>query len=366
MPRLMVTSRALLFSAVVWMSLVGAAPQPRAWQEIPGGPGTVCAHGGDYSFFVRQGDPKRLLVCFQGGGACWNYATCVKTPTYDAEVDSTDNPGRLGGIFDLENPENPFRGWTYVFIPYCTGDLHLGERDITFEPDSADAANGPTLIHYHGNPNAEAALAWAFHSVPHPAEIFVTGQSGGAIPSPYYAGVLSQHYPHARVAQAGDGAGAYRFQDLPRKLAMTGAVDRIRRDRGYGDLDSTTTTFDEIYIHASHSAGHVRFAQINSDSDSIQVRFLKLNGVKNPDLPALLHENLGEIRAHAPAFRTYTAPGAMHTFTTSKRFYATTVNGVRMRDWVAQLVAGKPVKDVGDDLLRSGEATPNTPKASNH
>ena len=179
---------ALFASGLISLAATGQPPAKAPWKEIPGGPGTTCAHGGDYSFFVREGDPKRLLVCFQGGGACWNYATCVANPTYDASVDSSDNPARLGGIFDFENPENPFRGWTCLFIPYCTGDLHLGDRDVTFDPDSANAAKGPALIHYQGNPNAEAALEWAFHSVPDPGTVFVTGQSGGAIPSPYYAG----------------------------------------------------------------------------------------------------------------------------------------------------------------------------------
>src|SRR5215831_12302172 len=91
-PRIMRQVRDLLGGlsalALALLTLVGANRPPAPWKEIPGGPGTTCAHGGDYSFFVREGDPKRLLVCFQGGGACWNYATCVKNPTYDAAVDS--------------------------------------------------------------------------------------------------------------------------------------------------------------------------------------------------------------------------------------------------------------------------------------
>jgi hypothetical protein len=33
--------------------------------------GPVCIAGTPYSVFTRQGDPKKLLIFLQGGGACW-------------------------------------------------------------------------------------------------------------------------------------------------------------------------------------------------------------------------------------------------------------------------------------------------------
>ena len=33
--------------------------------------GPVCIAGTDYSVFTRKGDPKKLLIFLQGGGACW-------------------------------------------------------------------------------------------------------------------------------------------------------------------------------------------------------------------------------------------------------------------------------------------------------
>ena len=33
--------------------------------------GPVCIAGTNYSVFTRQGDPKKLLIFLQGGGACW-------------------------------------------------------------------------------------------------------------------------------------------------------------------------------------------------------------------------------------------------------------------------------------------------------
>jgi hypothetical protein len=44
------------------------------WQEVAP-TGLVCSDGSPWKFFVSPGDTKRVVVDFQGGGACWNGAT---------------------------------------------------------------------------------------------------------------------------------------------------------------------------------------------------------------------------------------------------------------------------------------------------
>jgi hypothetical protein len=38
------------------------------WMKALAGVKTRCARGGPYAFWLRKGDPERLLVFFQGGG----------------------------------------------------------------------------------------------------------------------------------------------------------------------------------------------------------------------------------------------------------------------------------------------------------
>ena len=45
---------------------------------------------------------------------------------------------------------------------------------------------------------------------PNLRQFFVTGSSAGAIPSPFYASLIADHYTDATVTQLGDGAGGYR------------------------------------------------------------------------------------------------------------------------------------------------------------
>jgi hypothetical protein len=42
--------------------------------QVPGG---VCSDGSPYRFYVSPGDPKKVVLDFQGGGACWDAATCA-------------------------------------------------------------------------------------------------------------------------------------------------------------------------------------------------------------------------------------------------------------------------------------------------
>ena len=52
-----------------------------------------------------------------------------------------------------------------------------------------------------------------------------------------------------------------------------------------------------------------------------------------------------------PSFRSYTAPGRVHTILRSNALYTTTVDGVAFKDWLTALVNGEEVEDVGEKLL---------------
>jgi hypothetical protein len=65
----------------------------------------------------------------------------------------------------------------------------------------------------------------------------------------------------------------------------------------------------------------------------------------------LLARNYAEIKRGIPGFRSYTMPGVMHAIIARPEFYTTSVDGVRLRDWVVALINGTPVADVGTSLL---------------
>src|SRR5262249_23752223 len=42
----------------------------------------ICSGETPYYFFVKRGSLNKLLVYFQGGGACWNFLTCGLVGTF--------------------------------------------------------------------------------------------------------------------------------------------------------------------------------------------------------------------------------------------------------------------------------------------
>ncbi|HEY0159202.1 MAG TPA: pectin acetylesterase-family hydrolase [Thermoanaerobaculia bacterium] len=306
--------------------LAGCASTPPlrdGWNRIPGGEGTGCSEpGSEFAFFVKPGRADRLAIYFDGGGACWNDDTCVTKAAYDPGIDEADDPTGRRGLFDLSDARNPIRDYTIVSIPYCTADVFLGTKTVTY--------SGKTVRH-QGAANAMRALEWTFDTFRKPEVVFVFGTSAGAIPSPHYASLAARRYASARVVQLGEAAGAYRSPAIPPVLSNWGAAPR---------------SFERIYIDAKAAAPRVRFAQFNTAADRVQGTFLQWLGTPAESIPRSIRENMAEIRAADPQFRAYTAAGNEHLVLTRDSFYTTDVNGVTLAQWVADLLAGRDVEDV--------------------
>ena len=99
-------------------------PHPSSWRTISPGGQTLCSDGSDYRFFVRKGDPQKLMVYLQGGGACWMRQNCdpQMQPTYTINIPADFKPLALGA-FNTDHPDNPFADYSVVYAPYCSADL---------------------------------------------------------------------------------------------------------------------------------------------------------------------------------------------------------------------------------------------------
>lgn len=329
------------------------APLPRledlqeGWNELVPGGETSCVSDPDYRFFARPADPERLLVYFQGGGACWNGETCAQgEPIHKPDLRNDASPPAPTGILDLRDAENSFASHSIVFVSYCTGDVHLGNADTTYIVHEQGGGTRQLAIRHRGHVNAMAALSWVRANFTTPREIFVAGSSAGAVATPFYASVLANQYPGARVIALGDDAGTYG------RVAMD-AVDQgrwrfqdvVRQQSGWENFPGRFGV-EDLYVTAARSAPNLRLYQVDHAHDQAQRRYHELAGTANPDMLALLRETRSAISGQVPEFRAYTAGGTRHRILDSRTFYGYATNGHRLTEWVAALVNGDTVPTV--------------------
>ncbi len=331
------------------------------WNTITPGGETTCSDGSPFRFFVRPADPARLVFYLQGGGGCWDARTCDPQgqPTYTmtaieemrsaAGTDPEEDAAH--GIAAFNHPENPFADYSFVFVPYCTGDVHIGDRDAVYEAPATEGEPAREVtIRHRGYINGKAALDWTGEHFLEPETVFVAGSSAGSIPAPVYARHLADRYPAARVTAFGDGAGGYRSLNETRPHESWGTIEALAHFDNMADVGTEELTFETLWIKAAQAHPAVTFTRYDTAEDDVQIRFLQLGGVNVDDgLQPLLDANEADIDAALEGqdnYRSYIAPGELHTILLRPQFYTYESDGVKIRDWTAALAAGEPVADI--------------------
>ena len=319
------------------------AVAPATWQRVEPGGRTRCGRGGRFAFWARMGAPDRLLVFFEGGGGCWDYRTCAAgSRFFDGDVGADDDPSHGAGVLDLDDPRNPFRGWTVLFVPSCTGDVYAGDAVRTYR-----AAGGRSVTVYHrGHVNATAALEWMFRRVPDPRRVFVTGCSAGSIGSILHAPRILRQSPGAQVAQLGDSLG-YLFS-RPSDLGELWGAGRRLPDwvPGVRAIPRARFTMARFYQAVAAHYPRASFAQVNFADDAVQRFFHEAGGGEPATFARALGGNLATIRATSPNFRSCLLEGSNHCALPRPEFYTLASGGVGLRDWVAAQAEGRPVPNL--------------------
>ncbi|HEY4244896.1 MAG TPA: pectin acetylesterase-family hydrolase [Kofleriaceae bacterium] len=141
------------------------------WTWVPIA-GTFCGNGTEAGIGVnRTSASQDLLVYFEGGGACWDYDSCF-TQNLAVNIDITYDAAKFAsdiGATPLERG-GPFANATFVFVPYCTGDLHAGQHVATYEDK---------MVHHVGATNTAAFVAALQASFPGAQHVWVAGSSAG-------------------------------------------------------------------------------------------------------------------------------------------------------------------------------------------
>jgi hypothetical protein len=332
--------------AVALALALAGAPVSAQWQTIEPGGETICSDGSPFRFFVHPGDPARLLVEFEGGGGCWSAETCaadIYTRRVTSDPELARRLGLLVGIYDRSNPENPFREWTHVYVPYCTGDLHWGNATRAY----SSGLGAPLLVHHKGAVNAGSALAWTFANVAAPSQVAVVGCSAGGYGSILWAPHVIARYPGAQAVQLSDSAAGVVppgfFGTVLASWDVSAAWPKDIPSLALDALDPAQVGLPTLY---GGIAGHhplATFSQYNVILDTTQIFFAGLTYgrvVAPAEWSAQMQASVDAIGGANPNFASYVAPGSQHCILNSPALYATSVSRVRLVDWINGLLSG--------------------------
>lgn len=320
------------------------------WNEFLPGGDTICARGTEYAYFVHPGTVNKVIVDFIGGGACWNQLTCsVAGAIFSEDVEDLRDAvatGAFSGIYDKENPDNPFKDWYHVVIPYCTGDIHWGDAITTY-----DEGPEPITINHKGAVNTRTVLDWVYQNFSAPEQVLVTGCSAGSYGSALWSAHVMQHYASSQVIQFGDsGAGIITqefFQDSFPSWSAEQAFPSWIPELDPAQVDLLTLALPDLYKGIANHYPQNFVSQYNTAFDDNQHFYYEAMGGGDVDeWSQQMLASIAEIDAGADNFASFIAPGEQHCIILYDNFYTVNAGGVRLVDWLRELVDQGSVESV--------------------
>lgn len=100
--------------------------------------------------------------------------------------------GGIGSTID----ENPFKDWTFIVIPYASGDFHTGTGEYHYTQDGTDKT-----VYHNGYNNYSAFIDEIKAYVGEPDTLLVTGFSAGGFATSLLADDVIGHFPTAKMSQ---------------------------------------------------------------------------------------------------------------------------------------------------------------------
>jgi hypothetical protein len=345
----------------------------------------ICKDSTAYSYFVKRGTNNKLLVYYQGGGACWENLTC-SVGICDANVNpaGSDNPNNVhSGFADYANPLNPFRDWNVVFVPYCSCDIHFG--------DSAHDYAGPLpTIHveHRGYANSRVVEKFAREHFLEPDQVFVTGSSAGAYGAWFNAPLHERIWPSSSfqvLADAGNGVVTTDFltNEFPNwnfagnlPTDIPGLADTLTNGTGIpGYTKIMADYFPETrWAHYATAfdggtGGQTGFynVMLNGNDPIAAVSWWNGSCAFNAQMRLQAQDTYTTLSGagHHNNYRYYIGTGSRHTMWGSNKVYTDTTGGVPLLlDWVNGMLDGTPawvnVEATNEGLLLPGDVRPGT------
>ncbi|HEX7669767.1 MAG TPA: pectin acetylesterase-family hydrolase [Polyangiaceae bacterium] len=315
-------------------------------------PDSSCRDGSTAGVAVSLNSASdKLMIYLEGGGACFDSITCAGNP---ANV-GKQKAEQTAGLFDRSNAQNPVKDWNYVYIPYCTGDIHAG----TNENGSIDGLPGTQK--FVGRRNMEAYLQRIVPTFSKASQVLLTGISAGGFGAASNSDLVGRAFgSKVPISLIDDSGPSMSSKYLPACLQdkwrqLWGFDDSILKDCGNAcpKKDDYTLDFSKFLAkkYPKRESG-----VIESNNDGVITLFYgygrnDCTGSLTTPVPAAEFDaGLQDLRAQMaqfPKVLTYFPASTQHTWVGDATLYTEAEGGTKLLDWVTAITNDTPAENVG-------------------
>ena len=158
-------------------------PEIGKWYEVEVD-GAKSSDGSEWHGIFRKGTENKVAVYFFGGGVSITPETSEGGKEFYATNMTAQDFVAQGGIGSTAE-DNPFKDWSFIVIPYATGDFHAGTG--TYE--------GKKTVYHTGYSNYSAYVEQVRQYIGEPDTLLVTGFSAGGFATSLLADDVIDRFP---------------------------------------------------------------------------------------------------------------------------------------------------------------------------
>lgn len=314
------------------------------WVDVPE---TTCRDTSHTGFGIRRiQNSTKLVIFFNGTGACFNDASCADTAESfnKGDFDTLVSASGSLGMFDIANANNPVRDWNAVFIPYCSGDLHIGKSEFT--------VGGKNQV-FAGFANVGFDMAHIVPTFPNVTEVLLVGISSGGYGALYNYDRIAKDFCGVPVVLIDDSGAPMADKYLPpclqkhfgqlwrTDLTRPADCDGLNQVNGGGGVNLISC------LNTKYPSS--RFGFISSMTDDQNTLFFgfgqdcnMLNTMTPTPLPGNVYtDGLMDLRMNymnTARWSTYFVTGSNHIFLQPNLYEGTVSQGVKLTQWIDDMV----------------------------
>jgi hypothetical protein len=316
----------------------------KQWTWVPF-PDSSCRDGSNAGVAVNfNGARDDLMIFLEGGGACFEGLSCLANP-----ATAQQKPRADVGIFDRTNTANPLRDFNFVYVPYCTGDVHAGTNANAAVPGVLGTQK------FVGRLNMEAYLKRVVPTFKNAKRVVLTGISAGGFGAASNAVLVQRAFPDVKVTLIDDSGPPMSSKVVASCLQkqwreLWGLDKSILADCGSDCPKQDDFLFDYALhlakTYSDRSAGLIETAQDGVISGFFGAGLNNCTGivlvtpVPGADFQKGLLEFRDAMKAY-PNFGTWYPEGTQHTWLSNDTYYTGTIGNQKLTSWIADILAGK-------------------------